>query len=243
MGRKKLARELETDESRIRRALAMLAKMKIVDLEVTHNWTRITLVNWEKYQIDASKLTQDLPKSDPPLTTVKEGIELKKEEKEKNKPLSADAEAKAAIASAYKVQAKELQDYFFAEYERIFKNKLTWTIGRGLQEKAIAVLKAHGVAESKRLADNYLASTFIASPTWRGFLSNPDAYRVPMLKYAKGPKSDFESKRGQGPKLQGFEGFIKPIHEHEFTRALGGNIFGCVGCSERRRADELEGER
>ena len=88
-GRKKLSKDLETDESTIRRTLELLKKMGIIDLEVTHNWTRIILVNWEKYQFEQSKVTQEQPTDDPQKTTVKEGIESKKKKKE---PLSAIAD-------------------------------------------------------------------------------------------------------------------------------------------------------
>lgn len=111
---------------------------------------------------------------------------------------SADAEGKARVAAEYKKQAKELQDYFFAAYERVFKKKLTWQHGKHLTEKAIALLQAQGMTDAKRLADNYLASTYITSPNWRAFLSNPDAYQVPMLKRFQGPKGEYSPKpRGQ----------------------------------------------
>lgn len=196
-GRKMLAEKLKQSEQNIRTALKLLAKQKIITIKVTNEYSIITLVNYKKYQSRdgylTSTSTNPQPTPNQPLTTDKELVDLQDLQEQSNKPLSADAEAKAATAS----KGKELRDYFWAEYRKAFGRDLTWTHGKDIIQRERSLVEAQGIDEAKRLARNYIASTFITSPTYRAFLVDPDKYNVPMMKYATGPKSDYESKRGK----------------------------------------------
>lgn len=194
MGRNQLASELKQSVQHIRTALKLLSDMKILTIQTTNQFSIITLVNYDKYQSDApdstSEITQGQPTANQRLTTDKE---VKKVEKEKKEPLTADAVAATAIAS----KGKELRDFFWAEYQRAFGRTLTWTHAKDIIQRERALVEAQGLEEACRLARNYIASTYIASPTYRAFLADPDKYNVPMMKFATGPKSDFQPKPRQ----------------------------------------------
>jgi hypothetical protein len=80
-GRKKMSRELHTTEQKIRTALKLLATMKILTIEITKNFSVITLVNWSKFQVDDSKSTSESTSTQPALnqhsTTEEEGKKVR----------------------------------------------------------------------------------------------------------------------------------------------------------------------
>ncbi len=86
VGRMKLAKELDQSEQNIRTALKLLSDMKIITIEITNRYSRITLVNWEKYQSVEDEVTStstsNQPAANQQLTTDKEGNKENKEKKE-----------------------------------------------------------------------------------------------------------------------------------------------------------------
>ncbi len=82
MGRKKLAVALGSTEQKIRTALAMLVNMEILTIESTNEFSRITLKNWEKYQVREIEQPAEQPKLNQQLTTVKEGKKVEEEKKD-----------------------------------------------------------------------------------------------------------------------------------------------------------------
>lgn len=86
-GRLMLAAKLKQSEQNIRTALKMLAKMEILTIQTTNDFSIITLVNYDKYQTLTSDLTSKVTSASPApnqrLTTEEEGNKGSIEEKEK----------------------------------------------------------------------------------------------------------------------------------------------------------------
>ncbi len=70
-GRKSLSAELKISERSIRTAFNRLIKTKEVTSKATNRYTLVTLVNYDSYQSDKSKVTNELPSIDQLLTTNK----------------------------------------------------------------------------------------------------------------------------------------------------------------------------
>lgn len=83
IGRIGLSKELGMSEQNLRTALKLLAKMKILTIESTSEYSLIRLVNYKKYQDMTSDLTSELTSIQPApnqrLTTKKEVLEVREE--------------------------------------------------------------------------------------------------------------------------------------------------------------------
>lgn len=102
-------------EQNLRTALKLLAKMKIITIESTNEYSMIRLVNYKKYQEMQSDVTSDLTNASPTpnqrLTTKKEVLELKEEYSNEFesilwKPYPARKGKKQGKKPAYKVWQK-----------------------------------------------------------------------------------------------------------------------------------------
>lgn len=84
-GRKQLAQDLRISEQSIRTALIHLKSTNEITIKATNRFSIITIVNWEKYQVNenlstnktANKLTNNQPSTNQQLTTYKEYKEYK----------------------------------------------------------------------------------------------------------------------------------------------------------------------
>jgi DNA-binding transcriptional regulator YhcF (GntR family) len=60
VGRRIMAKDLETTENKIRAALKLLSEMNIISIQTTNNYSIITLKNWKKYQEKYQETDDDI---------------------------------------------------------------------------------------------------------------------------------------------------------------------------------------
>ena len=96
-GRRQATKELPLSEQTIRTCLKKLTILKNLTIQATHNYSIITIMNWDIYQGDNRdanplsnhQLTQCQPSANPVLTT-KESIKSKRVKEEKKKQIQSD---------------------------------------------------------------------------------------------------------------------------------------------------------
>lgn len=216
VGRKKLAATLESTEQKIRTALTLLSTMKILTIESTNEFSRITLINWGKYQNSPEEITNPQPTANQQLTTVKE---LKNEEF-KEQPYTADAVAenqaldlgadlkpvkpdsrrakkdKTPERLALEAASRLMRDYWFAEYKKLpgRSSGATFQPWKTIFDAECRAISQHGLEEMKRRARNCLHSGYNPNPTYQKYIMDPDKWVELMEKRVQGPRGEYDRK-------------------------------------------------
>lgn len=116
-GRDKLSLETGLSVREVRTCLERLKSTNEIAIKTNSKGTEIQIVNYDKYQLETSEMTNERPANDQQTTTIKEYKENKEEKERKNIPAFSDF-------LAYAVEEKPMinQDLVKNKYESWIMN-------------------------------------------------------------------------------------------------------------------------